>query len=117
MIVGHREDTCTETSGGCPFCPNKIDSRPALLRLPPQGSWQVAVMAHPDPLYRVEGDTNRCANGIYDSMQAVGADEIVIETPEHDRKLEDLSEDQILLVMEAWRQRIEDLKRDRRFKY
>jgi UDPglucose--hexose-1-phosphate uridylyltransferase len=28
-----------------------------------------------------------------------------------------LSDDQILMVMEAWRQRIEDLKRDRRFKY
>jgi len=50
-------------------------------------------------------------------MRAVGADEIVIETPEHDRKLEDLNEDQILLVMEAWKQRIEDLKRDLRFKY
>ncbi len=47
----------------------------------------------------------------------MGADEIVIETPEHDRKVEDLNEDQILLVMEAWKQRLEDLKRDLRFKY
>jgi len=75
------------------------------------------VMPHPDPLYRVEGDPARKADGIYDTMRAVGADEIVIETPEHDRKLEDLNEDQILLVMEAWKQRIEDLKRDLRFKY
>lgn len=108
VIVGHREDTC-ETSGGCPFCPAKIDSKAALLRLPPQGPRQVTVLPHPDPLYRVEGDPARRADGIYDAMQPVGADEIVIETPEHDRKLEDLSDDQILLVMEAWRQRIEDL--------
>jgi UDPglucose--hexose-1-phosphate uridylyltransferase len=75
------------------------------------------VMPHPDPLYRVEGEPSRKADGNYDTMRAVGADEIVIETPLHDRELEDLNEDQILLVMEAWKQRIEDLKRDLRFKY
>jgi UDPglucose--hexose-1-phosphate uridylyltransferase len=116
VVVGHREDTCA-TTGGCPFCPDKANSRKVLLRLPAQGPWQVAALPHPDPLYRVEGDTDRRADGIYDQMQAVGADEIVIETPEHNRKLEDLTDDQVLLVLEVWRQRIEDLKRDRRFKY
>ena len=72
---------------------------------------------HPDALFRVEGDPQRRADGMYDQMQPVGADEIVIETPEHNRKLEDLSDDQVALVLEAWRQRVEDLKRDRRFKY
>jgi UDPglucose--hexose-1-phosphate uridylyltransferase len=116
VVVGHREDTCA-TTGGCPFCPEKIDARPALLRLPSWGTPQVTVLPHPDPLYRVEGDPERRADGIYDAMQPIGADEIVIETPEHDKKLEDLNDAQILLVMEAWRQRVEDLKRDRRFKY
>jgi len=116
VIVGHREDTC-QTSGGCPFCPATVNSKPILLRLPPQGPWQVAVLPHPDPLYRVEGDPGRRADGNYDSMQPVGADEIVIETPEHNKKLEDLSEDHILMVMDAWSRRIEDLKRDLRFKY
>jgi UDPglucose--hexose-1-phosphate uridylyltransferase len=116
VVVGHREDVAA-SSLGCPFCPPKVDSQQSLLRLPPQGPWQVMVMPHPDPLYRVEGEPGRKADGIYDNMRAVGADEIVIETPEHDRKLEDLSENHILLVMEAWRQRIEDLKRDLRFKY
>jgi len=116
VILGSRGDAC-ETTGGCPFCPETANSKKVLLRLPAQGPWQVVVVPHPDPLYRVEGDTNRRADGIYDQMQPVGADEIVIETPEHSRRLEDLGEDQILLVMEAWRQRVEDLKRDRRFKY
>src|ERR1700687_3360588 len=116
VVVGHREITC-ETSGGCPFCPAQVQFKRPLLRLPPEGPWQVLVLPHPDPLFRVEGDTGRRADGMYDTMQAVGADEIVIETAEHDKKLEDLSEDHILMVMEAWRHRIEDLKRDRRFKY
>jgi UDPglucose--hexose-1-phosphate uridylyltransferase len=116
VVVGHRDDTCA-TTGGCPFCPEKANFKSILFRLPSNGAWQVAVLPHPDPLYRVEGDPERRADGIYDQMQPVGADEIVIETPEHNRKLEDLSDDQILLVMEAWKHRVEDLKRDRRFKY
>jgi UDPglucose--hexose-1-phosphate uridylyltransferase len=116
VVVGHREGA-TESVIGCPFCPAKADSQPYLLRLPAQGAWQVMVLPQSDPLYRVEGEPGRKADGIYDTMHAVGADEIVIETQEHDRKLEDLNEDQILLVMEAWRQRVEDLKRDLRFKY
>src|SRR5258708_26827535 len=109
VVVGHRENVA-ESAVGCPFCPPKVEFQQSLLRLPPQGAWQVMVMPHPDPLYRVEGDPGRMADGIYDTMRAVGADEIVIETPEHDRKLEDLNEDQILLVMEAWKQSIEDRK-------
>jgi UDPglucose--hexose-1-phosphate uridylyltransferase len=116
VVIGHREGVA-ESPVGCPFCSPKIDLQRPLLRLPAQGPWQVMVIPHPDPLYRVEGESSRQADGIYDTMRAVGADEIVIETPEHDRKLEDLAHDQILLVMDAWRQRLEDLKRDRRFKY
>lgn len=116
VVIGHRENTC-ETTGGCPFCPATANIKPYLLRLPAQGPWQVLALPHPDPLYRVEGDPARRADGIYDNMQPVGADEIVIETPEHNRKLEDLSDEQILMVMEAWRLRLEDLKRDTRFKY
>jgi UDPglucose--hexose-1-phosphate uridylyltransferase len=116
VVVGHRDEVAA-SSLGCPFCPPKVDFRQSLLRLPGQGPWQVMVTPHPDPLYRVEGEPGRRADGIYDTMRAIGADEIVIETPEHDRQLEDLSDEQILLVMDAWKQRIEDLKRDLRFKY
>jgi UDPglucose--hexose-1-phosphate uridylyltransferase len=77
----------------------------------------VAVIPHPDPLYRIEGEPGRQADGIYDMMSPVGADEIVVETPEHGRKFEDLSEDQIMTVTAAWTERILDLKRDLRFKY
>jgi UDPglucose--hexose-1-phosphate uridylyltransferase len=116
VVVGHREGPL-ELPESCLFCAQNVNSQKPLLRLPPEGTAQVIVLPNPDPLYRVEGDPDRRADGIYDMMGPVGADEVVIETPEHDKKLEDLSEGQILLVLEAWRQRVEDLKRDRRFKY
>ena len=117
VVVGHRDGTPEVAEGACWFCRPKADSQGALLRLPSNGDSQVIVLPHPDPLYRVEGDPERRADGIYDAMSQVGADEVVIETLEHDKQLEDLRDDQIQMVMEAWRQRIEDLKRDLRFKY
>jgi UDPglucose--hexose-1-phosphate uridylyltransferase len=116
VVVGHAEagPGMEET---CQLCPPGVNSRPFLLRLPRQGPWQVCVQPHPDPLYRIEGDPGRQAEGMYDKMRAVGADEIVIETPDHNPKLEDLSEDQIQTVTEAWASRIQDLKGDPRFKY
>lgn len=116
VVVGHREGI-PDTGELCRFCPPLVNDVPSLLRLPRQGPWQVAVQAHPDPLYRIEGEPGRRAEGIYDKMRAVGADEIVIDTPEHDRKLEDLHENQIKIIMDAWISRIQDLKGDPRFKY
>jgi UDPglucose--hexose-1-phosphate uridylyltransferase len=116
VVVGHRESTPDEAEA-CWVCTQNTNLQAPLLRLPPEGNAQVIVRPHPDPLYRVEGDPGRRADGIYDAMRPVGADEVIIETPEHGKQFEDLSEDQILMVMDAWRQRIEDLKRDLRFKY
>jgi UDPglucose--hexose-1-phosphate uridylyltransferase len=116
VVLGHREGPA-QSSESCLLCPWKVNDQPALLLLPPRGPWQVRVQPHPDPVYRVEGEVGRRAEGMYDMMRPVGADEIVIETPEHDRRLEDLREDQILTVTEAWSMRIQDLKRDARLKY
>jgi len=116
VVVGHREET-QEAADGCPLDPARADVQPALLQLPPSGAWQVRVQPHPDPLYRIEGEPGRQADGIYDRMRPVGAHEVIIETPEHNRNLAHLSDEQILTVFDAWAHRLHDLKRDIRFKY
>jgi UDPglucose--hexose-1-phosphate uridylyltransferase len=50
-------------------------------------------------------------------MGLVGADEIIVETPVHNRRLSQLSDEEIEGVLAVYAQRIADLKRDRRFKY
>jgi UDPglucose--hexose-1-phosphate uridylyltransferase len=50
-------------------------------------------------------------------MTGVGAHEVIVETPEHDRELEDLPEAQICAVLRAYRARVNDLSGDDRFKY
>ncbi len=110
-------DEVPPTGDGCPLCPGHEAETPTLLALPPQGPWQVRVFPHYNPLYRIEGDPGREADGIYDRMRPVGAHEVIVETPEHTQRLSQLSDEQIERVLAAYSMRIVDLKRDARFKY
>ena len=92
VVLGHREET-PEAATGCSLCPRPGDAQPSLLAIPSEGPWQVRAVPHLDPLYRIENEMGRQAEGIYDKMQTVGAHEIIIETPDHDRHLSQLSED------------------------
>src|SRR5271170_4329034 len=116
VVAGHPERDKVRADP-CPLCPeNRIEIH-SLLDLPAGGSWQVRVYPHFRPLYRIEGDPGRTAEGIYDRMEAIGAHEIIVETPEHTRTLAQMSDEEIERVLEAYALRIADLKRDARFKY
>jgi UDPglucose--hexose-1-phosphate uridylyltransferase len=101
----------------CPLCwENRIETK-VLLELPANGPWQVRAFPHLRPLYRIEGEAGRTAEGIYDRMSAIGAHEIVVETPKHEQSLAFMSDEEIERVLAAYANRINDLKRDPRFKY
>jgi len=116
VVVGPAERG-KERPGPCALCPEGSGNAQVLLALPAQGSEQVRVFPHFRPLYHVEGDLERSADGIYDRMAPVGAHEIIVETPDHGRTLDRLSDEEIERVLEAYARRIADLKRDARFKY
>jgi UDPglucose--hexose-1-phosphate uridylyltransferase len=115
VLVGHPEHA--EIPEGCPLCPGHEGEQQTVLVRPAEGPWQVRVTPHPDPLYRIEGDVAREAEGIYDRMQLVGAHEIIVESQVHDAKLAHMSDAQIDEILSVYAQRILDLKKDRRFKY
>ena len=54
---------------------------------------------------------------MFDRMNGIGAHEVIIETPDHDKTLATMSEAEIERVLWAFRERVLDLKRDRRFRY
>ena len=60
---------------------------------------------------------NRQGEGIYDKMNGIGAHEVIIETPQHNLTLATMPTRQVEDVLWAYRDRILDLKKDRRFKY
>jgi UDPglucose--hexose-1-phosphate uridylyltransferase len=53
---------------------------------------------------------------MYDKMTGIGAHEVIIETPDHAATFSDLPERQIEEVFWAFKERVNDLKRDRRFR-
>jgi len=116
VVAGHPEREKVRPDP-CPLCPeNRLETR-ELLALPQQGPWQVRVYPHLRPLYRIEGDPGRIAEGIYDRMESIGAHEIVVETRHHSLTLAQMTDEEIERVLEAYALRIADLKRDARFKY
>jgi len=116
VVVGPAERE-KERVGTCPLCPENAGQAPLLLELPSQGSRQVRVYPHFRPLYHIEGDLERKAEGIFDRMAPVGAHEIIVETPDHGRSLDRLPDEEIERVLDAYARRVADLKRDARFKY
>ena len=101
VVAGHPEREKVRPDP-CPLCPeNRLETK-TLLDLPPQGKWQVRVYPHFRPLYRIEGEPGRSAEGIYDRMAAVGAHEIVVETPDHTRTLAQMSDEEIERVLDAY---------------
>ena len=116
VVIGQREPL-GERSTDCPLEPDKIEGKPTILSWPQEGPWQIRVLPHPRPIYRIEGEAGRLPDGIYDKMGALGAHEVVVETPKHDRRLSQFSDEEIESVLWVWASRTADLKRDPRFKY
>ncbi|MEJ2007236.1 MAG: galactose-1-phosphate uridylyltransferase [Acidobacteriota bacterium] len=111
-------------SGFCPFCyGNEAKTPPEIIAYRSDGSlrnspgWSLRVVANKFPALGIEGSLNRQGEGLFDKMSGIGAHEVIIETPDHQKTLAMLSQQQIEDVLWAYRDRILDLKKDRRFKY
>jgi len=110
--------------GFCPFCPGNEDKTPPEVYAirnfgtnPNTPGWKVRVVSNKFPALQIEGDLNRRGEGIFDMMNGIGAHEVIIETPDHLLNLADLTVDQIRDIFWAIRDRICDLKKDKRFQY
>lgn len=103
----------------CPLCPgNEGHSSQTIYSFPfDHPDWQVRVTPHPHPLYVIEGDAQRQAEGMYDKMRNLGAHEIVVETRDHNLPLSRQPDENVAQVLRAYAARLADLKKDRRFHY
>ena len=103
----------------CPLCPGQEALCPRDVYVYPYGQpqWQVRVIPHLRPIYRIEGDAQRRGDGMYDKMRNLGAHEIVIETPNHQLIPSRQSDENVAQVLRAYVSRIADLKKDLRFRH
>lgn len=102
----------------CPFCPgNEAMTTPPIRTLTEAGDWQLRVVPNRYPALRIEGELEREGVGLFDRMSAVGAHEVVIETPQHELGMADMSTVQLDRILEVYRERLVDLYRDPRLRY
>src|SRR5512141_2380125 len=81
----------------CPFCYGFESKTPGeIFAIRPSGppnspNWRVRVIPNKYPVLRIEGELKSRGYGLYDVMNSIGAHEVIIETPDHDRTLADLT--------------------------
>jgi len=115
----------TPIGGGfCPFCVgNEAKTPPEILAYRGNGSgpnapgWIVRVVPNKFPALGIEGELNRQGEGLFDKMNGIGAHEVIIETPEHEQTLASMPDRRVEDVLWAFRDRMLDLKKDKRFRY
>lgn len=119
-----RETLPAKPSGRiCPFCPgNESKTPPEVLAYrgdspANQSGWSLRVIPNKFPVLQIEGDLEREGEGLFDRMKGIGAHEVVIEAPEHALSITELAEHSIEQMLWAFRDRVIDLKNDRRLRY
>ncbi len=110
--------------GICPFCHgNENTTPPEILAFRPDNSaanspgWTLRVVSNKFPALRNEGGMNLVNDGLYESMNGIGAHEVIIESPDHLAELNSLPVGKVEDTLLAFKLRTLDLKKDSRFQY
>ena len=123
--VDFQTNSYSDTSAAnCPFCTgNEGGTPPEIFAIrdpesqPNQKGWKLRVIPNKYPALRVEDKLEREGVGYFDRMTGTGAHEVIIETPDHNEKRSTMPLEQTEMVFRAMRERIVDLRHDRRMKY
>ncbi|MBI3819553.1 MAG: DUF4921 family protein [Planctomycetes bacterium] len=108
----------------CAFCENNESQTPPEIhadrpaRSAPNGpGWRMRVVPNKYPALRVEGELAKQGDGVYDRMAGVGAHEVFIEGAAHATSVTALPHDIYRSTIFSYRDRLRDLKKDRRLAY
>lgn len=105
--------------GSCILCPGREkEATPEITSIKtPDARWQVRALPSFRPMFQIEGDLGRRGVGIYDRMNSIGANEILVESPAHNVRPEDMGLEQMIKVVTLYRDRAADLEKDSRLRY
>ena len=117
----------------CPFCPGNEDQTPipeiyavlkdghtrhsVLDRHYIHPNWLVRVIPNKYPALQPEVFLSREGIGIYDKISGLGAHEILIESPEHSVEIPLLPVQQVVVIFNTIKLRMNDLEKNHYFRY
>jgi len=119
-----KEDQTIKHMETCQFCPGKeYQTPPEVDAIRKNGSkadtpdWQVRVVPNKFPALKIEGDLDERKEGLFDMSNGIGAHEVLIETPDHEKNFAEYTQEEVSNVIKQYQSRIIDLTGDKRFKY
>jgi len=90
----------------CPFCPgNEHRTPPEIVRVPGEEQWRHRVVPNRFPALSSESSGETSGDGNVREMGGLGAHEVVIESPVHDERLDEMDVDRIGSLLRLWRDR------------
>ena len=107
----------------CPFCyGNESMTPPEIVAHrkngPPNSpDWTIRVVPNKYPALEEKGELKKEGFGIFDRMNGTGAHEVIIDVPEHEKDIADITDSQAEEVIWSYLGRSTDLRKDPRFKY
>jgi len=110
--------------GFCPLCPGNEDKTPPEVfairdagTRPDTPGWKLRVVPNKFPVLDSRGAFETRSEGLYDKMDGLGRHEIILETPDHTATMSRLSPQDYSSILRCYRQRILDLRQDKRYRY
>jgi galactose-1-phosphate uridylyltransferase len=99
----------------CPFCRGNESATPAAVMTVPDGTspddWAVRIVPNRYPAV-LTAALGKSTFEFTEQAPATGHHEVIIESPSHDQAMRDLSEDQVVRVVRAWRDRLAAVSRE-----
>lgn len=103
----------------CSFCSGREAETPLeLAAIRPDGSppntpgWSSRVLPHPKPILLKGTELGRRGVGMYDKMNSIGHNDLIIETPSHNVPPEDLGPGHMAALLSLYRDRMLEMEKD-----
>ncbi len=115
-----KENQAPHQAAICPFCPGRENRTPAevdAIRVPGSSDWKVRTVPNKFPALLHEDPLQKEGLGMFDIISGYGAHEVVIETPDHNKQMADLTQGEMVLVLNQYQRRYRALASDRSLKY
>jgi len=103
----------------CYFCPGNENLTPKETgRIEKNNKWIIRWFPNKFPAVDLKGNPEiRCANEYFTYSDAFGIHEVIVETPNHNKQLADLTEEHIKKVLKVYAKRIKELSKTAGTKY
>ncbi|MBA3047349.1 galactose-1-phosphate uridylyltransferase [Patescibacteria group bacterium] len=100
-----KEQTVIKRTMPCPFCAENIDKKNITDKISAGNNWQVLSIKNIFPAVTL------------DNEKAYGSQEVIVESPDHNKELADLSEREIGQVLEMYSRRTQDIAKNKKIDY